>query len=273
LQLLINNELEYAVAYVNLSPEERRLADNLTMVYRQRLITQAGGSIERARRKAQEEGLDFDDKVREEYRTNVVRIYYQKRVFPRVQVSASDMRMYYERNIQKLFSTRDQAQFRVIRIARTSGGDSAADRAKIEQLHQRAKAGEDFAELAGAFNDDPILLRNRGDVGLLDRGAYRVAEVEEAVWKLQSGEVTDIIETRDGFYIARLEQKNVGTIRPFEDPEVQMEILETLRREQFNTLRAQEQDKLRRNAIIHPANPSIEPILEMAMQQYPRWRE
>lgn len=271
-QLLINNELEYAVAYVNLSPEERRLAENLTTAYRQRLITLAGGSVERARRKAAEEGIDFDEKVREEYRTNVVRIYYQKRVLPRVQVSASDMRRFYERNMQRLFSTPDQARFRVIRIAKTSPATLQADRQKIEQLHQRAKAGEDFAELAGAFNDDPILLRNAGDVGLIDRGAYRVGEVEEAVWKLQPGQVTDIIETRDSFYIARLEQKNLGTTRPFEDQTVQMEILETLRREQFNALRTQEQEKLRRNAIIHPANPSIEPILEMAMQQYAAWR-
>ena len=47
-----------------------------------------GGSLEFAKRAAKDRGDDFDDLTQQEYRTNMIRLFYQKRVIPRIAVSA-----------------------------------------------------------------------------------------------------------------------------------------------------------------------------------------
>jgi parvulin-like peptidyl-prolyl isomerase len=107
--------------------------------------------------------------------------------------------------------------------------------------------------------------------GFIERGALRDHEVEEAVFKLQPGEVSDIIQDNGDFFVAKLEEKRIGTVRPFEDPKVQDEIRETLRREQFRTMREQIQEELKKNALVQGNDQMMNTALEMAMQRYSVW--
>jgi len=147
---------------------------------------------------------------------------------------------------------------------------------KAKDILQRLARGDDFAELASTMNDDPFLAKNKGDVtggakGWIDRGAYSNQRVEEAVWALQPGEVSDAIETRDAFYIAKLDQKKAGRTRSFDEEAVQAKIQENLRAEQLATLQKDGQQRLMKNAVITPEQPNIGPVIEMAMQRYHEW--
>jgi parvulin-like peptidyl-prolyl isomerase len=272
---MIRNELEYASAQQNLAGDDKKLADQLTTVWRQRQITDAGGSLEMARRKAAADGIDFDEKVREQNRTYLVQIFYQKKVFPKVQVTADDMRRYYDQHLSTEFSESDQAQFRLIRIdvKKMGGRDQAID--KIKDLHEKAARGDDFAKLASGINSDPNLMKTGGRVGGTDgwvqRGAFAIPEVEAAVWKLQPGQVTDVIQVGDSFYIAKLEDRKLGRVRPFEDEDVQKQIRDTLQRQQIAERREQVQAQLMKEAVIYPYPPELEPAIEIAMQKYPQW--
>jgi parvulin-like peptidyl-prolyl isomerase len=269
--LLIGSELEYAKAKNELDAREKQLADALTARRRQELITQAGGSVEQARARAEADGWDFDELVADEYRTFVLRIYYEKRVFPHVQMRAEDLRRYYNQNLQTKFTEQDQAQFRVIKIDfRKTGGETQA-RDKIELLRQRAVAGEDFAAMAASVNDDPTLMRAGGDVGWVQRGAYRLEPLEEAVWKIQPGEVTEVVRINDAFYIAKLENRKQGRVQPFEEQGVQREIEKTLRAQMLDAMRSRQREALIKDAIIYPYPPDVTPVVEMAMQRYFVW--
>lgn len=273
---MIRAELEYKAAMQNLGQDDITLAENLTMMWRQRQITEAGGSLELARRKAAAEGMDFDEKVREQNRTYLVQLFYQKKVYPRVQISAQDMRRYYDQHLKNEFTEMDQAQIRLIKIeARKMGGrEQAID--KIRDLHQRAVRGDDFEKLAGSFNHDPALLRTAGRVGGADgwihRGSLAVQKIEDAIWQLQPGQVSDVIEVGDSFYIAKLENRKPGRVRAFEDEDVQKQIRQTLERVQIAAQREKVQEKLLKDAVIYPYPPDVAPVLEMAMQKYWQWR-
>jgi parvulin-like peptidyl-prolyl isomerase len=270
--LFVEEELAFAAAKKNLDAREQAAAQDRTMAWRARQITQAGGSVERARAKAAAEGLNFDEMVDAQNRLHMVQIYYTKRLMPRAQVRADDMRRYYNQNVDKLFTDVAQAQFRVIRIdaAKTGGADPA--REKIENLRARATRGEDFAELARTVNDDPHLMRQAGDVGWVQRGAFAVEPVEEAVWKLsEPGQVTDVVRVGDAFYIARLESRKPGRVRPFEEDAVQEQITKALQGEMLQSLRAREREMLMRDAIVYPYPPLYNVVLDMAMQKYPEW--
>lgn len=79
--------------------------------------------------------------------------------------------------------------------------DSVA--ALAEELQQRAAGGEDFAELATEYSEDPGTAENGGDLGYFGRGNM-VEPFEEAAFSLEPGEVSDVVETPFGFHVIKV---------------------------------------------------------------------
>ena len=78
------------------------------------------------------------------------------------------------------------------------------------------------------------------------------------------------IETPGAFYIALIEEKKPGKVRPF-DESVQTQIDTQLRNEQFRKERMLERDKLVKDAVWRSSADMMNIAFEMAMQNYPRW--
>ena len=75
-------------------------------------------------------------------------------------------------------------------------------RLRGEQALKRARAGENFAQLAAAFSDAPDALKG-GDLGW--RSADRLPGLyAEAAAKLQAGEVSELLRSSAGFHILKL---------------------------------------------------------------------
>lgn len=276
----IENELEFAAASRELDAQEKEYARLLTEKWRQDQVNLAGGSEELARRRFRERGENFDERVKEMYRVNMSRLFYQKRVWPRVQVSAAEMRREYDRQRTTKFTVHDRAKFRLIKIDPSQVGDASVAADRAAELRKRAET-EDFARLA-EYSTDSVLARNGGLLpspagdGFYTRGSFAVEEVEEAVWKLQPGEVTDVIDTGNAFYIAKLEEKESGKTLPFEAESTQDEIRRSLQATQFAEMRQRQQEMLMADAVVR-GDPRLEPAsmqtaLDIAMQRYPAWR-
>jgi len=270
IQEYINTELEFAMAKRKLEPRDRELARMAAIRWRDEQITKAGGSLEVARQRAAAGGVDFDEMVEERYRWLMRQLYYQRHELPKIQVTGADMRRYYQENLQREFTSPDRARFRVIMVdkKKTGGRQEALD--EINRLLDRVKKGKDFAELAAEDNDQESFKR---PVEWFQRGSFVVKEVEDAVWNIQPGEVTDVIETPDAFYIAKLEAKQPGGVRPFDEYKVQEEIQAMLNRQQFRALQLKVQQQLKAEAIIRYHPRMIDLAVEMAMQKYRYWRE
>ena len=82
-------------------------------------------------------------------------------------------------------------------------------RLRGEQALKRARAGENFAELAAAFSDAPEALQG-GDIGWrpLDRMPGLYADVAR---KLGVGEVSDLLRSSAGFHVVKLLSKRGGS--------------------------------------------------------------
>lgn len=77
-------------------------------------------------------------------------------------------------------------------------------RQRAEEVLRRAKAGEDFAELAKEFSQDSTAAAG-GDLGTFGRGVM-VPEFQSAVETLKPGEVSDLVRTQFGYHIVKLEE-------------------------------------------------------------------
>ena len=81
----------------------------------------------------------------------------------------------------------------------------AAKRKQMEDLLKRARAGEDFAEMAKKYSEDPGS-KDKGGEYTFPRGQM-VPEFDAAAFSLGTNQVSDIITTRFGFHIIKLSEK------------------------------------------------------------------
>ncbi|MDR0673703.1 MAG: peptidylprolyl isomerase [Zoogloeaceae bacterium] len=80
-------------------------------------------------------------------------------------------------------------------------------RRRLEDLRERLKHGEDFAELARLYSQDGSAA-NGGDLGWVNPGDT-VPEFERAMDELQDGEVSPVIQSPFGFHVIRVEERRV----------------------------------------------------------------
>ena len=83
-------------------------------------------------------------------------------------------------------------------------------RLKAEQVFDRLKKGEDFAQLAAAYSDAPDGMKG-GNLGV--RTLDRLPSIfSEAVAKLNVGEVAPLLRSPNGFHIVKLVSKTGGAV-------------------------------------------------------------
>lgn len=76
---------------------------------------------------------------------------------------------------------------------------------KAEEILTKAKNGEDFAQLAKQYSEDPGSAEYGGDY-VFQKGKM-VKAFEDAAFSLQPGQISGIIETDFGFHIIKVEEK------------------------------------------------------------------
>jgi parvulin-like peptidyl-prolyl isomerase len=266
----VNAELLYAAADRLLDDKDKRQAEIIAEIWRQQQVTDAGGSQELAKHRFENQGRNFEDQVHEEYRRQMVQGLLRKRIIPQTQVTAAEMRQFYEANRDKLFTVRDQAQFEMIQVDPAKVGGLDIAKQKIEEYRAWANDGRDFNELA-KFSNRPRLRNAEGELSWIDRGAFALTALEDAVWKTQPGDVTPVVEEGGKFYIAKVEQKRLGRVKPFEDEQTQFDIEKTLREQKFKPRYDEMLQGLRRQSIVRAEPGMMQSALDIAMQRYPQW--
>jgi peptidyl-prolyl cis-trans isomerase C len=122
-------------------------------------------------------------------------------------VSDAEVREFYDKNPD---------EFVTLRASHVLIGPPAADeeakkqaRAQAEDVVKQARAGADFAELARKYSADGSAQQG-GDLGFFPRNAM-VPQFSEAAFKLEPGQISDVVETQFGFHVIKaVERKNVS---------------------------------------------------------------
>lgn len=108
-----------------------------------------------------------------------------------------------------------------------SDADKKTAKDKITAAAERVKKGEDFATVAKEVSEDSSASQG-GSLGQFGEGAM-VKPFEEAAFKLEAGQVSDIVETKFGFHVIKVEAVVPATKK--ELAEVEIELAKQLSRE------------------------------------------
>ena len=191
---------------------------------------------------------DFKQNLRDSILTQWV---IQREVGSHIQVPPDEIKTYYDQH-QKELEQPEGVTLQQILIS-TEGKppeELQALRQKAEQVLAKAKAGDDFAELARQNSDDASA-RQGGNVGFFEGGSLS-AEIESAIRSLQKNQVSDLIETKYGLMILKLLSRTQAGVPPLSEVESRInerlyleriqpalrEYLARLRQESFISIKA-----------------------------------
>jgi len=199
-----------------------------------------------------ESGTTTDD-LRREARRRLMMQAYVASVTEDVVADPGRARQLYEERIDRI---PEEERVRVAQIlVRLRPDDSPetrlAARAKIDEAHRRAAAGEDFAALAREYSESPLAERG-GDMGYIPRGRM-LPEFEGIVFATPVGEITPVFETPHGFNVVKVLEHEDSRKRGFEELETGL-LLVLVREQRDEALRAHI-DELERRAEIRRLVP------------------
>lgn len=175
-------------------------------------------TLEDLEKEVQRQGISFED-FKNNIRNNILtQMVISREVGQRIMITREEVRQYYEQHKQEMAQP-EQVHLREILLS-TEGKEAPAVaelETKAREVLARAKKGEDFVELAKKNSDGPTA-KDGGDIGFFERGRMS-KEIEQIAFGLKVGEVSDIIRTRYGFLILKVEEHTQAGIPPFEKVE------------------------------------------------------
>jgi len=131
-------------------------------------------------------------------------------------VDESEIKAAYDsRKVEFLVPEQRRASHILIKVSKTSSeGAYKAAHKKLEAVQARLKAGEDFAKLAKEVSEDAATASKGGDLGWFKAGVLS-PQLDEAVFGMDKGDVSDIVETQLGFHLIQLEDIRPAHQKPY----------------------------------------------------------
>jgi len=201
-------------------------------------------SMEKLESAVTKEGLNWDDfknNIRNKLLTQEV---IRREVGSHITIGRDDAMKYYEAH-KKDFVKPEQVALRAIEISTTGKTDSELPdlKKKADDMLRRIKDGEDFATLAKRFSEGSTAQQG-GYLGVYKRGELS-KQLEDQVFAMKKNQLTDVIETKQGYLILQVLERYEEGEQPFEKVENEImdhlysERMEPALREYLKTLREQ----------------------------------
>ena len=143
------------------------------------------------------------DFFEEQKKLLIVNKVQQEKMQP-IQVSRREVEQFYATKKDSLPQRPPMVKLRHI-LKEVNAGAAARNAAlqQINEIEQKLESGEDFAELAKQFSQDPGSASRGGELGFVGRGTF-VPEFDAVAFQLRDGETSGIVETQFGFHIIRM---------------------------------------------------------------------
>jgi peptidyl-prolyl cis-trans isomerase C len=241
LEMMIENELLYQEAVKrNVKIEEERVKKD-----REKAIKRVGGK-KKYKAALKREGLSdkqYQAKLRKKYLIErIVTIEVKEKAV----ASEKEVRAYYEKNKEKYIRPEARRLTHILISVKPSANaeERIAKKEKAQEVLGKIKAGGDMSMLAWDYSNGPYRVKG-GDLGLIHKGRLDPI-LEKEAFQLEPGQLSNIIKTRYGYHIVRVEEIKASEQLSLE--QVSKKIKEELTEKNETRLREAFIEKLRAQA-------------------------
>lgn len=136
-----------------------------------------------------------------------------------IQISEADLKAYYDQNAARLSGAEERRASHILINAAKDAPAADKEKAKLkaqELLKQVRETPAKFADIARKNSQDPGSAPKGGDLDFFGRGAM-VKPFEDAVFAMQKGDISDVIESDFGYHIITLTDIKSPKQRSFEE--------------------------------------------------------
>ena len=158
-----------------------------------------------ALKKGLDKDLAYQKKLEDFKKINLVGILLEKEIESKAKVSDKEIRDYYEKHKEDFAPVN---QVRLSRIVVNTEGEA-------QEVLERLKKGEDFAQVAKKSSIDTVSAKKGGDLGIFSRGEIP-PEFQVVATRLKTGEISKPIKTKSGYEIIKVTDKKMGQVIEFE---------------------------------------------------------
>ena len=162
------------------------------------------------KKQLKELGID-DNFLKYQFERNLASDNYKEKFNKDNAVTNDEMKKYYDENKDDFYIEQVGASHIIIKRIededkKLSDEKKAEAKKKAEEVLAKAKAGEDFSELAKEYSQDTVSAKNGGDLGFFKKGEM-VKPFEEAAFSMKVGEISDLVESDFGYHIIKVTDK------------------------------------------------------------------
>jgi len=146
-----------------------------------------------------ENEMDKDEdflKVLNKTKESMLKTYALGKLLSTVEVSEDEVKEFFDEHKEELKQPESARASHIL----------VEDEEKANEIYEKIKNGEDFAELAKEFSTCPSKEKG-GDLGTFTKGQM-VKEFEDAVFENKVGHITEPVKTQFGYHIIKIEEKN-----------------------------------------------------------------
>ena len=165
------------------------------------------------KRGLRQQGMDYDQWLRQLEENMLKQGVIYSEVDRSIVLDDSEIVGYYKLHLQE-FTEPEEYKIRAVYLS-TEGKAPAALEEMKKEIEGKVKGGEPFNVLAKEYSDGPAK-ESEGDLGTFKKGELDKA-LELAVSKLKTGETSGWVETKNGWYLLKLEEKKDSRLMTFEE--------------------------------------------------------
>ncbi|QEG20699.1 peptidylprolyl isomerase [Mariniblastus fucicola] len=129
------------------------------------------------------------------------------------------------------YAVRARSKWEQVMVRFDKHESRTAAKRKIAELGNQIIYGASFSEIAKKHSDG-FRASKGGQHDWTGKGALVLKEIDAAIFELPIGELSDIIESRDGYHIVRVLERTDATHTPF--TEAQIEIQKRIKNDKIN---------------------------------------
>ena len=183
-------------------------------------------SIEDLEKAVEGSGLAWEDYKTQMRNGMLTQEVIRREVGSHINIPNEEVKQYYDAHPQEF--TRPE-QVEISEIFLSTEGKSPEEiesvQKKAEDLRNRVIKGDDFNEIAKRYSEGSTAKDQGGDLGTFKRGAL-APQLEDVVFKMEKGQITDVIQTKTGFEILKVDAHFQAGLQPME--KVENEIMNRL---------------------------------------------